>query len=111
MSDSVLPLLKEAFEHADGCSMEINGIIDNLEGALEILPENDTEIRTSIEQIISKAFGLMDAGSAFSEDLNKLRLKYRASYMPVEISPEVDELLEVLARIEARRRGTRPKQE
>ncbi len=60
---------------------------------------------------MSKTFELMDTCSAFSQDLNELRLKYRASYMPVTILPEVDELLEVLARIKARRRGIGPQQE
>jgi hypothetical protein len=110
MSDTVLPAIKEAFEHADGCYMEVNGIIDNLENALDMLPESDTEIRTAITHIMDKAFALMDTCSALSKDLYDLRLKYRASYMPSQVSPEVDELVEVLARIEARRQRTKPEQ-
>ncbi len=111
MPDAVLPLLKEAFDHADNCSTETDGVIDTLEQALEVLPESDSEIRASISQVMEKAFHLQDAWSELSRNLQELRLKYRASYMPSPLAPEVDELLDVLARIEARRRSIKPVQE
>lgn len=108
MSDTVLPLLKQAFQYGNDCYMAFDGIIDRLEKTLEALPEEDTQIRTLTTQLVEKTFAMQDILRPYLEELRDVRLKYRAVYIPTEISPEVDELVEVLARIEARRRGIKP---
>lgn len=47
MSDSLLPLLKQAFQHADDCCMNLDEVIDRLAQAQEALPEKDTELQAS----------------------------------------------------------------
>ena len=111
MSDSLLPSLKQAFQHADDCYMDLDGVIDHLVQVQEALSEKDRELQASTTQLLDKAFAIQDSCRTFLEELRDLHLKYRAAYVPTTISPEVDELIEVLARIEARRRGVNPKQE
>lgn len=111
MSDSLLPSLKQAFQHADDCYMDLDEVIDHLAQVQEALSEKDRELQASTTQLLDKAFAIQDACHILLEELRDLRLKYRAVYVPGGVSPEVDELSEVLAKIEARRRGARPKQE
>lgn len=111
MSDSVLPFLKQAFQSADACYANFDDIVGQLEEAIDILPEDNEEIQTLASEMMEQALELQDSLRPLLDGLYNLRLKYRASYMPIEVSPEVDELLEVLARIETRRRGSGPKQE
>ena len=104
MEDPVLASLKQAFEHAHDCYGDLDGVTSQLDKVLETLPEKDTEIRAEISQMLDKTFEFQDSWSVFLEGLRDLRTKYRAAYIPTKISPEVDELVEVLAKIEARRR-------
>jgi hypothetical protein len=104
MEDTVLSSFKQALTYARDCYIDFDGVIDRLDKTLEELPEEDTEICAGVSQMLDKAFEMQDAWSPFIEELRGLHLKYRATYIPTEISPEVDELLEVLAKIEMRRR-------
>ncbi len=104
MEDPILSSLKQAFEHANDCYIDLDGVTEQLENALEALPAEDTEIRALTTQMLDKTFEIQDSWSGFLAGLRDLRLKYRAAYIPTENSPEVDGLLEVLAKIEARRR-------
>jgi hypothetical protein len=111
MSDTVLSSLKEAFTHADECYIDLDAVIDHLVKTQEALPEKDTELQAATTRMLDEAFAIQDSCHAFLKELDDLRLKYRAAYIPTQISPEVDEFLEVLAKIEARRRGLRSKPE
>ncbi len=107
MSDPVLSSLEQAFKQADACYLDLDAVIDHLVKAQEALPEQDTELQAATTYMLDEAFEIQDSCRAFLEELRDLRLKYRATYIPTQISPEVDEFLEVLAKIEARRRGIR----
>lgn len=88
MEDPVLASLKQVFEHAHDCYVDLDGVTSQLDKALEALPEKDTEIRAEISQMLDKTFEFQDSWSVLLEGLQDLCTKYRAAYILTKISPQ-----------------------
>ena len=111
MPDSEHVLLKQAFQHAENCLTEANALVDYLDQAIADLQGENPELREAVTQSFIKADQFIDHCGEIVNELLELRLKYRATHSTHGLTPEVEALIETLARIELRRRsGKRPQE-
>jgi hypothetical protein len=104
--------IQQAYTYAEQSYTKSAGISRYLLQALETVPESETELRSEIQKMLERADQLIDIYETMLPDIFKLHIKYQAWQNPSQVpSPEVDTLLHTLARIEARRRSEKQKEE
>ena len=105
MAENETPPLKKAFIAAESCDTVMQDVSACLQQALTLLPESATELREEVTKVFIETEDLIDRWGKLSYDIYHLSVKEQALGSTSGAPAEVDALMKLISRIDARRQS------